>query len=141
MWGRRPGRPGGCCTPGTCGPDPGREPPADLSASRSGGRGSSMEVIVKGRHTDVGDRFRHHVGAKVAKIGKLDPKVIRIDVEVSQERNPRQAARRERVELTIRTRGPVIRAEAAAADRYGAFDAAVSKLESRLRRVCERRRA
>jgi ribosomal subunit interface protein len=99
-----------------------------------------VEIIVKGRHTDVDDRFRRQVGIKVSKIEKLDPKVIRVDVEVSQERNPRQSARRERVELTIRSRGPVIRAEAAADDRYFALDRAVGKLESRLRRVCDRRK-
>jgi ribosomal subunit interface protein len=99
-----------------------------------------VDVIVKGRHTDVNDRFRRHVDNKLAKIEKLDHKVIRVDVEVSQERNPRQADRRERVELTIRSRGPVIRAEAAADDRYGALDLAVGKLESRLRRTCDRRK-
>jgi ribosomal subunit interface protein len=99
-----------------------------------------MDVIVKGRRTDVNDRFRRHVDAKLAKIEKLDQKVIRVDVEVSQERNPRQADRRERVELTIRSRGPVIRAEAAADDRYGALDLALGKLESRLRKTCDRRK-
>lgn len=100
-----------------------------------------MEIIVKGRHTDVGDRFRRHVDTKIAKVEKLDPKVMRIDVEVSQEHNPRQSDRRERVELTIRSRGPVIRAEAAADDRFAALDLAIGKLESRLRRMCGRRKA
>ncbi|HEX6471184.1 MAG TPA: ribosome-associated translation inhibitor RaiA [Streptosporangiaceae bacterium] len=99
-----------------------------------------MDVIVKGRRTDVNDRFRRHVDSKLAKIEKLDRKVIRVDVEVSQERNPRLADRRERVELTIHSRGPVIRAEAAADDRYGALDLALDKLESRLRRSCDRRK-
>jgi ribosomal subunit interface protein len=99
-----------------------------------------VDVIVKGRRTDVNDRFRRHVDSKLAKIEKLDRKVIRVDVEVSQERNPRLANRRERVELTIRSRGPVIRAEAAADDRYGALDLALDKLESRLRRSCDRRK-
>jgi ribosomal subunit interface protein len=99
-----------------------------------------VEIIVKGRHTDVDDRFRRQVDVKVSKIEKLDPKLIRVDVEVSKERNPRQSARRERVELTIRSRGPVIRAEAAADDRYCALDQAVGKLESRLRRVSDRRK-
>lgn len=99
-----------------------------------------MDIIVKGRHTGINDRFRELANVKLAKIGKLDHKVIRVDVEVSQERNPRITDRRERVELTIHSRGPVIRAEAAADDRFAALDQAVSKLESRLRRVCERRK-
>jgi ribosomal subunit interface protein len=99
-----------------------------------------VDIIVKGRHTDVNDRFRRHVGTKLAKIEKLDPKVIRVDVEVSEEHNPRQSDTRERIELTIVSRGPVIRAEAAAEDRYGALDMALGKLESRLRRMCDRRK-
>jgi ribosomal subunit interface protein len=99
-----------------------------------------VDIIFKGRHTDVLDRFRRHATAKLAKIEKLDPKAIRIDVEVSAERNPRQSGRRERVELTISSRGPTIRAEAAAEDRYVALDLAFSKLESRLRRAGDRRK-
>jgi ribosomal subunit interface protein len=99
-----------------------------------------MEVIVRGRHITVPARFRQHATAKLAKLGKLDQKAVRVDVEVSEERNPRQADRRERVELTIRSRGPAIRAEAAADDRYAALDLAFAKLESRLRRAADRRK-
>ncbi len=99
-----------------------------------------MEIIVRGRHTTVPPRFRQHAAAKLAKLEKLDQKAVRIDVEVSKERNPRQSDRRERVELTIRSRGPAIRAEAAADDRYTALDLAFAKLESRLRRASDRRK-
>ncbi len=99
-----------------------------------------MEIIVRGRHITVPSRFRQHAAAKLAKLEKLDQKAVRIDVEVSEERNPRQSDRRERVELTIRSRGPAIRAEAAADDRYTALDLAFAKLESRLRRAADRRK-
>jgi ribosomal subunit interface protein len=100
-----------------------------------------MEIIVRGRHITVPPRFRQHAAAKLAKLEKLDQKAIRVDVEVSEERNPRQSDRRERVELTIRSRGPAIRAEAAADDRYAALDLALAKLEGRLRRASDRRKA
>lgn len=100
-----------------------------------------MDIIFKGRRTDVQERFRDYASAKLGRIAKLDHKAVRVDVEVSAERNPRQADRRERVELTIRSRGPAIRAEAAAEDRYTALDMAFAKLESRLRRACDRRKA
>ncbi|MGH8894176.1 MAG: ribosome hibernation-promoting factor, HPF/YfiA family [Actinomycetes bacterium] len=99
-----------------------------------------MDIVVKGRHTEVPERFRQHVADKLAKIEKLDPKVISIDVECSKEKNPRLADQKERIELTIRSRGPVVRAEAAAQDSYAALDAAVTKLENRLRRAHDRRR-
>jgi ribosomal subunit interface protein len=99
-----------------------------------------VDIIFKGRRTDVPERFRDYASAKLDRIAKLDHKAIRVDVEVSAERNPRQADRRERVELTIRSRGPAIRAEAAADDRYAALDRALAKLEERLRRSGDRRK-
>jgi ribosomal subunit interface protein len=99
-----------------------------------------VNIIFKGRHTDVLERFRRHATAKLAKLGKLDSRATRIDVEVSTEPNRRQSQRRERVELTISSRGPAIRAEAAAEDRYAALDLAFTKLESRLRRAGDRRK-
>src|SRR6201996_5345864 len=99
-----------------------------------------MDITFKGRHTSVPERFRRHASAKLVKLEKLDHNAIRIDVEVSTERNPRQADRSERVELTIRSRGPAIRAEAAADDRYAALDLAFAKLEGRLRKASERRK-
>ncbi|GAA4518506.1 MULTISPECIES: ribosome hibernation-promoting factor, HPF/YfiA family [Nonomuraea] len=99
-----------------------------------------MDIIVKGRHTGVSDRFRDQVTTKLARIERLDNKLIRVDVEVSKERNVRAADQRERVELTIHTRGPAIRAEASADDRFAALDIAMDKLEGRLRRLADRRK-
>ncbi|MFF2653845.1 ribosome hibernation-promoting factor, HPF/YfiA family [Streptomyces sp. NPDC058045] len=101
-----------------------------------------MDIVVKGRKTEVPERFRKHVAEKLKleKIQKLDGKVISVDVEVSKELNPRQADRCGRVEITLRTRGPVIRAEAAASDPYAALDLATEKLEARLRKQHDKRR-
>ncbi|MFE2988263.1 ribosome hibernation-promoting factor, HPF/YfiA family [Streptomyces sp. NPDC059262] len=100
-----------------------------------------MDIVVKGRKTEVPERFRKHVAEKLKleKIQKFDGKVISLDVEVSKEPNPRQADRCDRVEITLRTRGPVIRAEAAASDPYAALDLATDKLEARLRKEHSKR--
>ncbi len=99
-----------------------------------------MDVVVKGRHCEIPERFRQHAVEKLAKLEKLDGKAVRVDVEVSHEPNPRLADVAERVELTCRSRGPVVRAEAAAQDPYAALDLAYAKLETRLRRAADRRR-
>ncbi|MHA7134577.1 ribosome hibernation-promoting factor, HPF/YfiA family [Oerskovia turbata] len=99
-----------------------------------------MEIVVVGRHTEVADRFRRHVEEKLAKFEQLAPTAQRIDVEVTHENNPRLSEVRERVELTVRAKGPVVRAEAAADDRFGALDLAMNKLQERLRRVSDRRK-
>ncbi|MCX5605797.1 ribosome-associated translation inhibitor RaiA [Streptomyces phaeochromogenes] len=100
-----------------------------------------VDIVVKGRKTEVPERFRKHVAEKLKleKIQKLDGKVISLDVEVSKEPNPRQADRSDRVEITLHSRGPVIRAEAAASDPYAALDLAADKLEARLRKQHDKR--
>ena len=99
-----------------------------------------MEIVLKGRRVEVPERFRRHVSDKLAKLGRFDRKVIRIDVEVSKETNPRLSDLSDRVELTVHSKGPVVRAEAVADDRYAALDLALERLLSRLRKAADRRR-
>jgi ribosomal subunit interface protein len=99
-----------------------------------------VDIIFNGRHTEVQERFRKHATAKLTKIEKLDQRAIRVDVQILSERNPRQAGQKERVELTVSSRGPVIRAEASAEDRFAALDMALAKLDTQLRRALDRRK-
>ena len=59
---------------------------------------------------------------------------------MTHERNPRQADTAERVEITVISKGPVIRAEASSSDRFAAFDIAMGKLTERLRRARDRKK-
>jgi len=99
-----------------------------------------VDIVVKGRNVEVPDHYRVHVAEKLAKIERYDHKLIRVDVELFHERNPRQADHCQRVEITCVSRGPVIRAEACTNDFYSALDAAIAKLDTRLRRAADRRR-
>jgi len=99
-----------------------------------------MDVVVKSRHCSVSDAFRDYVEDKITRTEKLDDRVIRVEVEVSAERNRRQHDQASRVELTLRTKGPVVRAEAAAEDKTAAFDLALDKLMAQLRKSADRKR-
>jgi ribosomal subunit interface protein len=99
-----------------------------------------VDIVVKSRHCEVSDRFRDHVSDKLSRLLKYDHRVIRVDVEVTAERNPRLSSRAWRVELTVHSRGPVVRAEAAADDKMSALDGAWDKLEARVRKAADRRR-
>jgi ribosomal subunit interface protein len=99
-----------------------------------------MDILVKGRNVEVPEHYRKLVVEKLRKIERYDQKLIRVDVELSHERNPRQSDYCQRVEITCVARGPVVRAEACASDFYTALDHAIAKLDARLRRVADRRR-
>jgi ribosomal subunit interface protein len=98
-----------------------------------------MEIVVRGRHMEVSARFREHVAQKLSKIERYDGKCHRVDVELSQESNPRLADQAVRIEITCHGKGPVIRAEAAADEKHAALDIAYGRLVERLRRAADRR--
>jgi ribosomal subunit interface protein len=101
-----------------------------------------MEIVVRGRNVEVPEHYRQHVEDKIGQVDKFDGKlkILRVDVELFHEKNPRQSSRCQRVEITLRGKGPVVRAEAAGADFYEALDLAAGKLENRMRRAADRRR-
>jgi len=99
-----------------------------------------MDVVVNSRHCDLSERFRSHVEEKLLRLEKHDHRIIRVQVEVEKERNPRQHDRAVRVELTAFSKGPVIRAEAAAEDKMAALDLALDKMAAQMRRAADRRR-
>ncbi|MPY78677.1 MAG: ribosome-associated translation inhibitor RaiA [Actinophytocola sp.] len=99
-----------------------------------------MDIVVKGRNVEIPEHYRVHVSDKLARLERYDRKIIRYDVELFHEPNRRQHKNCQRVEITGKGKGSPIRAEARAGDFYAALDAAVAKLENRMRRMHDRRR-
>ena len=97
-----------------------------------------MDIIVTGRNAEITPEFRELVEDKLDKITQFYPRAQRVDVVVLHENNPSRADTAERIELTVFGKGPVIRAEAEAPDRYSAIDLAAAKLFERLRRLRDR---
>ena len=100
----------------------------------------NAEVVVKGRNVEVPDHFRTYVAEKLSRIERFDRSIQLFDVELDHEKNRRQRKNCQHVEITARGRGPVVRGEACADSFYAAFEAAVSKLEARLRKAKDRRK-
>jgi ribosomal subunit interface protein len=99
-----------------------------------------MDIAMTGRNVDVPAHYRVHVTDKLAHLQRFNSQPIRYDVELDHENNPRQSKTCQRVEITSTGNGPTMRAEASGPDFYTALDAAVAKLEARLRRSHDRRR-
>ncbi len=99
-----------------------------------------MEFVITGRNQTISDRFREYATEKIDKVEQLGDKVQRVEAKVTKEASARRADTSLTVELTVLCRGPVIRAEAQAADKFAAFDLAYGKLLERLRRARDRRK-
>ncbi len=101
----------------------------------------TAHVQVTGRNVEVPDHYRLFVGQKLARAERIDSSIHRFDVELAHENNRRQRKNCQHVEITAHAgRGPVVRGEGRADTFYGAFEAAVHKLESRLRRGKDRQK-
>src|SRR3954451_12987428 len=121
-------------------PGSSRSQAPDPPTGRTPTREVHMDVVVTGRHCEITDRYRSHVEEKLARLEKHDHRIMRVQVELDCEPNPRQRDRAVRLELTAFSRGPVIRAEAAAADKMAALDLALDKMAAQMRRAADRRR-
>jgi ribosomal subunit interface protein len=99
-----------------------------------------MDVLVTGRHCQIPDEFRARVEEKIGAIEKLKDRVLRVEVQVSAYTSRREPDQSTKVEITLRGRGPVVRAEAFADDKTVAFDHAMDRLKAQLRRASDRRK-
>ena len=116
-------------------PSPDSQEPAAGSPA-----GPDADVQLTGRNVEIPDHYRVYVGQKLARVERIDSSIQRFSVELEHEKNRRQRKNCQHVEITAHGRGPVVRGEGCADSFYGAFEAAVHKLESRVRRSKDRRK-
>ncbi|MDP9256885.1 MAG: ribosome-associated translation inhibitor RaiA [Actinomycetota bacterium] len=94
---------------------------------------------MSGRNLDITEPIREYAERKLARIERHLTEDTRVDLELAIERN-RSISANQHAELTVWTRGPVLRAHEYAEDMYAAIDLAVDKLDRQVRRYRERRR-
>ncbi|MFO7690007.1 MAG: ribosome-associated translation inhibitor RaiA [Cryobacterium sp.] len=100
-----------------------------------------METNIVGRNLGITDRFRDYATDKSAKIGSLADKALALEIKVSRHHEKSGAASgKDRVELTLIGKGPLVRAEADGVDKYAAFDIALGRLLERVRRAKDRKK-
>lgn len=93
-----------------------------------------MQLTVKGRHMDVPPAVRDYAEEKVGRVAKiLNSMLMSGEVELYTEGN-RSVEKAQVAEVTMYTKGHVIRARESAHDLFAAIDLASDKLESQVRR-------
>ncbi|MCL2631835.1 MAG: ribosome-associated translation inhibitor RaiA [Coriobacteriia bacterium] len=101
-----------------------------------------MNITITGRRMSVNEELHDHVDHRLAnatKVFQIDP----MDVEVVLRRDTRASREVSTCEITLRTKGNIIRTEATDEEIRAAIDIATAKLERQLRkyktRVIDRR--
>ncbi|MGO2745859.1 ribosome hibernation-promoting factor, HPF/YfiA family [Microbacterium sp.] len=98
-----------------------------------------METSIVGVGVGITDRFRTVVEEKIARIQQFAAKAQRLEVKVTHRAYRGGRVPDETVELTLVSKGPVVRAEAVDGDKFVALDLAIDKMAEQLRRAKEKR--
>ena len=99
-----------------------------------------MDIVVSGRHCTIAEETRAQVVERIATVEKLRDRIIRAEVEFTAVESKGNPDDNMLCEITLRSKGPVVRAEGHAADKMIAFDKAMDKLRTQLRKASDRRK-
>lgn len=92
-----------------------------------------MNLTVKGRNLVLTEAISSYAEDKIGRLGKYLADGSRCEVEMWTEKNP-SIADNQVVEVTIFTKGPVIRAREASPDIYASTDLVFEKLERQVKK-------
>jgi ribosomal subunit interface protein len=98
-----------------------------------------MDLHLIGRGTRITDDVRAACDRKLARLERLEPKLIRLDVEVIVEHNPRQGGTH-RVEVVAVTPRKTYRAHGDAIGVEPALDVVIQRIERQIRDHHEKKR-
>lgn len=99
-----------------------------------------MDITLIGRNVGITDRFREYALEKSDRVTHLAERALSLEIRLCRHHETNGAKGDDRVELTLISPGPIIRAEAGGADKYAAYDAALAKLLEQVRRAKDRRK-
>ncbi len=97
-----------------------------------------MEVQLLARNLEIPPRLEEYATKKMEKLGRYLPDIQKARMELSAE-NTRSSAHRQVVQLTVWTRGGMLRSEERDQDIYTAIDAAMDKMRRQITRHKTRR--
>jgi putative sigma-54 modulation protein len=97
-----------------------------------------MDIVIKGRHLDVNPDLKEYAEDKVGKVAHImNGLAMSMEIELFHERN-RSIGEHEVAEVTLFTKGHILRARETGSDMRSAIDKVAAKLERQARRYKER---
>ncbi len=98
-----------------------------------------MHIDFKGRNVHVTDELRRHVERRLEKVSRQVSELARLELEISEERNPR-VADRQVAEGTLYLKGCTLRASDASPEMLHSLNLVVDELSRQVKRHRDKRR-
>lgn len=99
-----------------------------------------MRIEVKGRNVSVGDELRERIEKRFQKISRQVSELAFAEVELTEERNPRNATQSQVAEITLHLKGVTLRAREATDNMVRSINAASDDLARQVKRHRDKRR-
>jgi putative sigma-54 modulation protein len=99
-----------------------------------------MRIEVKGRNVSVGDELRGRIERRFQKISKQVSELALAEVELTEERNPRNATKSQVAEITLYLKGATLRAHEATDSMVRSINEATDDLARQVKRHRDKRR-
>lgn len=96
-----------------------------------------MNVVVRGRNINITPRLEDYVDKKIGKLDRYLPTIDEARMELAVEET-RSAQHSQVAQLTVRSRGRILRAEERAPDIFAAIDAVAEKMQRQITRYKDR---
>jgi putative sigma-54 modulation protein len=97
-----------------------------------------MQLLITGKNVEVTDWLRAYIEKKIGKLDRYLPTIIEARVELLVQET-KSAKDRQRVQVTVRDNGTLLRAEEKSADMFASIDAVLDKMYRQIARYKERR--
>jgi len=98
-----------------------------------------MRLQVKGKNVEVSEAIRDYAEEKLGRLERHLADPTQVELELAVEKNP-SIADNQVAEVTVWTKGPVLRAKEASADMRASIDLLVDKVERQVSRYRDKRR-
>jgi putative sigma-54 modulation protein len=92
-----------------------------------------MNIVVRGRNINITSRLEEYVDKKVGKLDRFLPTIDEARMELAVEET-RSAQHSQIAQLTVRSRGRILRVEERDQDIFAAIDAVAEKMQRQIRR-------
>ncbi len=97
-----------------------------------------MNIIITGKNMEVGDVLRKYVEKKVKKLDRYLPSISEARVELTVE-GTKDAKHSQVAQITLRSKGAILRSEERSSDIFASVDAALDKIHRQIIRYKEKR--
>jgi putative sigma-54 modulation protein len=100
----------------------------------------TVAVAINGHDVNISTKLKEYIEKKVGKLDHYLPEINEARVDLSAQRTARDADDRQVAQITVRSRGTLLRSEERTGDMFSAVDLALEKMQRQIERYKTKRR-